>query len=120
MLNGLCKALPPKTPVSQGVWFSNFPAVWLPWIQSKSQDPFTLLDLCQSNDQAIRRIGVKAMAAKTTWEGNAILIVDNSDVRIIIIVVISIAPYLTDKGKHTALYKISKDIYIKASKMIIL
>ena len=79
-----------------------------------------MLDLCQSNDQAIRRIGVKAMAAKTTWEGNAILIVGNSDVRIIIIAVISIAPYLTDKGKHTALYKISKVVSIKASKMRIL
>ena len=60
------------------------------------------------------------MAAKTTWEGNVILRVDNSDVIIIIIAVFSIAPHLTDKGKHTALYKINKNILIKASKIIIL
>ena len=33
--------------------------------------------------------------------------------------VISRALYLTDKGEHTALYKICKDVYIKTSKIII-
>ena len=36
----------------------------------------------------------------------------------IIIVVISLALYLTDKGEHTALYKINNKVYIKTSKMI--
>ena len=31
----------------------------------------------------------------------------------VIIAVISIAPYLTDKGEHTALYKISNNVYTK-------
>ena len=38
---------------------------------------------------------------------------------IITISVISKAPYLTDKGEHTALYKISKNVYIKILKIII-
>ena len=29
-----------------------------------------------------------------------------------IITVFSIAPYLTDKGEHTALYEINSDVYI--------
>ena len=33
---------------------------------------------------------------------------------IIIIAVISMAPYLTNKGEHTTLYKINNYIYIKA------
>ena len=37
---------------------------------------------------------------------------------IIIIVVISIAPYLTDKDEHAALYKIRNNVYIKISKII--
>ncbi|MCB4755380.1 MAG: hypothetical protein LGB52_07345, partial [Sulfurovum sp.] len=31
---------------------------------------------------------------------------------IIIIAVISVGPYLTDKGEHTALYKLNKNVYI--------
>ena len=31
------------------------------------------------------------------------------------IAVISIAPYLTDKGEHTALYKTNRDDYVKTS-----
>ena len=37
---------------------------------------------------------------------------------IIIVAVISIAPYLTDKGEHTSLYKVSDKTFIKISKMI--
>ena len=33
----------------------------------------------------------------------------------IIIEIISIAPYLTDKGKHFVLYKINNNVYIKTS-----
>ena len=36
----------------------------------------------------------------------------------IIIAVISIAPYLADKGEHTTLYKINTNVYIKTSKII--
>ena len=39
---------------------------------------------------------------------------------VIISVVISVAPYLTDKGEHTALYKINKNAYIKTLKRIML
>ena len=39
-------------------------------------------------------------------------------VMIIIITIISIAPYLTDKGVHTALYKINNNVCIKTSKII--
>ena len=35
---------------------------------------------------------------------------------IIIIAVISIVPYFTDKGEHTALYMVNKDAYIKSTK----
>ena len=38
----------------------------------------------------------------------------------IIIAVIFIALYLTDKGERAVLYKINKNVYIKASKMIII
>ena len=31
--------------------------------------------------------------------------------------VISIAPYRTDKGEHTALYKVNNNVYIKTSKI---
>ena len=37
---------------------------------------------------------------------------------IIIIAVISIAPYLTDKGEHTTLYKNNYNVYIKTSNII--
>ena len=37
---------------------------------------------------------------------------------IIIIAVISIAPYLTDKSEHTALYKTNNNLYIKKPKII--
>ena len=37
---------------------------------------------------------------------------------IIIIAVIAIAPYLIDKGEHTALYKINKNVGKKTSKII--
>ena len=36
----------------------------------------------------------------------------------IVTAVISIAQYLTDKGEHTALYKILNNVYIKSSKKI--
>ena len=41
---------------------------------------------------------------------------------LLLIAVISIAPYLTDKGERTALYKINNDVYIKfrTSKIIII
>ena len=35
------------------------------------------------------------------------------------IAVISIAPYVTDMGEHTALYKINNNVYIENSKIII-
>ena len=34
----------------------------------------------------------------------------------VMIAVISIVPYLTNKGEHTALYEISKIVYLKPSK----
>ena len=34
---------------------------------------------------------------------------------IIIKAVISIVPYFTDKGEHTALYMVNKDAYIKST-----
>ena len=37
-----------------------------------------------------------------------------------IITVISVAPYLTDKTERTALYKINKNVYIKTSKIVII
>ena len=37
---------------------------------------------------------------------------------IIIIAIISIAPYFTEKGEHTPLYKINNNIYIKIYKII--
>ena len=37
---------------------------------------------------------------------------------LIITAVISIASYLTDKGEHTAFYKINNNVYIKTSKII--
>ena len=39
---------------------------------------------------------------------------------IMIIVVISVVAYLTDEGEHFALYQISKNVFIKTSKIIIL
>ena len=39
-------------------------------------------------------------------------------IRILIIVVISVAPYLTNKAEHTLLYKINNNVYIKTSKGI--
>ena len=36
----------------------------------------------------------------------------------IIISVVSIAVYLTDKGQHIMLYKINKNVYIRTSKII--
>ena len=36
------------------------------------------------------------------------------------IAVISVAPYLTDKAEHTALYKVNKNVDIKTPKRIIL
>ena len=37
---------------------------------------------------------------------------------LIIIVVIFIAPYLTDRGEHTTLYKNNNNVYIKTSKIV--
>ena len=37
---------------------------------------------------------------------------------IIITAVISLAPYITDKGELTALYRTNNDVYIKTSKII--
>ena len=37
-----------------------------------------------------------------------------------IIAIISIAPYHTDMGEYTALYKINTNVYIKTSKTIIM
>ncbi|KAK7102140.1 protein SERAC1-like [Littorina saxatilis] len=42
--------------------------VWFPWIQAKSKDPFTLLELCCTENPIVRRLGVKALAQKTHWE----------------------------------------------------
>jgi len=39
-------------------------------------------------------------------------------IKIIIITVISIAPHLTDKGEHSALYKLNNNVYIKTSKIM--
>ena len=48
---------------------------------------------------------------------------NHSKIIVIIIIItaaVSIAPYLTDNGEHTALYKINKNVYIETSKTIIL
>ncbi|KAL8613066.1 hypothetical protein ACOMHN_008835 [Nucella lapillus] len=42
--------------------------VWFPWLQSKSQDPFMLLELCHSKNPAVRKMGVRALSAKTSWD----------------------------------------------------
>ena len=39
---------------------------------------------------------------------------------IMITAVISKAPYLTDEGEHTALYQISRNVYMISSKIIII
>ena len=39
-------------------------------------------------------------------------------ITILIIAVISIAPCFTDKGEHTTLYKINRNVYIEMSKII--
>ena len=38
----------------------------------------------------------------------------------IITTVIGIPPDLTNKGEHTALYKVNKNIFIKTSKIVII
>ena len=38
---------------------------------------------------------------------------------IVILGTISVVLYLTNKGEHTMLYKINKNVYIKTSKIII-
>ena len=45
-------------------------------------------------------------------------ILTDGDRMIIIIAVISIAPYLNDKGELTALYRTNSDVYVKSSKII--
>ena len=47
-----------------------------------------------------------------TGDGTELIII------IIIIGVISIAPYLIRSGEHTALYKINNYVYIKTSELI--
>ena len=42
----------------------------------------------------------------------------NFKTTIIIIAVIFVAPYLTDKGEHTTLYQVNNNVYIKTSKLI--
>ena len=43
-------------------------------------------------------------------------VVTVSVLTVVVIVVISVEPCLTNKGEHTALYKISQNVYIKTSK----
>ena len=45
-------------------------------------------------------------------------LVNGVTVMTIIIMVISIALYLSDKGEHTALYKIVSNVYIRTSKIL--
>ena len=47
-------------------------------------------------------------------------IVTTTIVTTTIIAVIFIAPRLTDKGEHTALYKTNKNLHIETSKIIIM
>lgn len=42
--------------------------MWFTWMQSKSEDPFVLLELCRSEDLALRQMGIKALAEKAFWE----------------------------------------------------
>ena len=39
------------------------------------------------------------------------------EIVIIVVMVVSIVPYLNDKGEHTALYKIKKNVNIKQQKL---
>ncbi|XP_071090871.1 protein SERAC1-like [Haliotis cracherodii] len=41
---------------------------WFPWLQSHSQDPWTLLKLTRSADRKTRWLGVKAIAEMEDWE----------------------------------------------------
>ncbi|XP_046563458.1 protein SERAC1-like [Haliotis rubra] len=41
---------------------------WFPWLQSYSQDPWTLLKLTKSADRKTRWLGVKAIAEMEDWE----------------------------------------------------
>nr|KAG5695033.1 hypothetical protein BaRGS_015857 [Batillaria attramentaria] len=41
--------------------------VWFPWLQSKSNDPWTILQLCKSNNKAVQYLGVKALAGRA-WD----------------------------------------------------
>ena len=43
--------------------------VWFPWLKSHSGDPRTLLGLAQSEDRAVRHLGVYAMADQPHWSG---------------------------------------------------
>ncbi|XP_052226009.1 protein SERAC1-like isoform X3 [Dreissena polymorpha] len=40
----------------------------LPWVQSKSKDPALLLNLAESRDPEIRRLGLKSLTGDNDWE----------------------------------------------------
>ena len=46
--------------------------LWFPWLQSKSHNPWTLLQLAHSKEHSVRLLGVKALAADHGWSGSNI------------------------------------------------
>ncbi|XP_050397521.1 protein SERAC1 [Patella vulgata] len=41
---------------------------WFSWLQSRSTDPWRLLNLARSDDQYVRHLGVQALADRDDWE----------------------------------------------------
>ena len=46
-----------------------------PWIQSYSDDPWTLLRLADSPDPRVRSMGVMALAQQHHWHGTSLLVI---------------------------------------------
>ena len=65
-------------------------------------------------------VGTSAKVKFTHDEHSVVPVMDSENelIIIIIIAVISIAPYVTDKSEHIALYTINTNVYIKTSKII--
>ncbi|XP_064600503.1 protein SERAC1-like [Liolophura sinensis] len=43
---------------------------WFPWLRTRSDDPWTLLRLAQSNNHTVRLLGVQALASKHHWKNH--------------------------------------------------
>ena len=78
-----------------------------PIVQGSSLFTVTGKDTCEYTRE-------KPQQQKTPPRKNCVAI----PLMLIIIMVISVVPDLTDKSEHTVLYKINNNVYIKTSKMI--